>query len=72
MDTLLANLIVSVTELKRHYSDILKQVDDGPVAYLLSAAHYKRLINHLEDLGDAQLVRERSEGPFVDVTLADF
>ena len=80
MDTLLANLTVSVTELKRHYSDILKQADEGPVAvlnhnrpeaYLLTAAHYERLINHLEDLEDAQLVRDRGEGAFVDVTLAD-
>jgi antitoxin StbD len=80
MDTLLANLTVSVTELKRHYSDILKQADGGPVAvlnhnrpeaYLLTAAHYERLINYLEDLEDAQLVRDRGEGPFVDVTLAD-
>lgn len=78
MDTLLANLTVSVTELKRHYSDILKQADEGPVAvlnhnrpeaYLLTAAHYERLINHLEDLEDAQVAKERVGGPFVDVTL---
>jgi antitoxin StbD len=75
MDTLLANLTVSVTELKRHYSDILKQAE-GPVAvlnhnrpeaYLLTAAHYERLMNYLEDLEDARIVKERAEGSFVDV-----
>ena len=80
MNTLLANLIVSVTELKRYYSDILKQADEGPMpvlnykwpeASLLLAAHYKQSINYLEELADTQLVRDRGEGPFVDVTLAE-
>ena len=42
-----------------------------PEAYLLSAAHYERQITHLEDLEDAARVRERSEGPFVEVSLDD-
>lgn len=72
MENLLANLSVSVTELK--------QADDGsvavlnhkrPEAYLFSAAHYERLISHLEDLEDAIVVKERGEGPFVAVTHAD-
>ena len=40
-----------------------------PEADLLSAAHYERQITHLEDLEDAARVRERSEGPFVEVSL---
>ena len=40
-----------------------------PEADLLSAAHYERLVTHLEDLEDAARVRERSEGPFVEVSL---
>jgi len=39
-----------------------------PEAYLISAAHYERLLTHLED---AARVRERSEGPFVEVSLDD-
>ncbi|MBS1188545.1 MAG: prevent-host-death protein [Rhodocyclaceae bacterium] len=78
MDTILANMTVSVTELKRNFAGILKQAEDSPVAvlnhnrpeaYLLSAAQYERLLAHLDDLEDAKLVRERGEGPFVEVNL---
>ena len=80
MDTVLSHFAVSVTELKRNYADILKQADDAPVAvlnhnrpeaYLLPASHYERLMAHLEDLEDAKLVRERADGPFVEVRLAE-
>jgi antitoxin StbD len=78
MDTVLSHFAVSVTELKRNYADILKQADDSPVAvlnhnrpeaYLLPAGHYERLMNYLEDLEDAKVVRERLDGPFVEVDL---
>lgn len=78
MDTILSSITVSVTELKRNFADILKQADDCPVAvlnhnrpeaYLLPAAHYERLMAYLEDLEDAKLVRERGDGPFVEVSL---
>lgn len=78
MDTILSSITVSVTELKRNFADILKQADDCPVAvlnhnrpeaYLLPAAHYERLMAYLEDLEDAKLVRERADGPFVEVSL---
>ncbi|MEY4645076.1 MAG: hypothetical protein RLZZ596_1907 [Pseudomonadota bacterium] len=78
MDNVLSNIAVSVTELKRNYAGILKQADDGPIAvlnhnrpeaYLLPASHYERLMEHLEDLEDAQLVRERANGPFVEVNI---
>ncbi|MEO7159654.1 MAG: type II toxin-antitoxin system prevent-host-death family antitoxin [Polaromonas sp.] len=78
MDTILANMSVSVTELKRNYANILKQADDSPVAvlnhnrpeaYLVPASHYERLMAYLEDMEDAKLVRERSNGPFVEITL---
>ena len=78
MEPILASFTVSVTELKRNYSAILKQADDNPIAvlnhnrpevYLLSAAHYERLMNYMEDLEDAKLMRERGDGPFVEVAL---
>ena len=78
MDTIFSNATVSVTELKRNFADILKQADDCPVAilnhnrpeaYLLPAAYYERLMAYLEDLEDAKLVRERADGPFVEVGL---
>jgi antitoxin StbD len=78
MALVLPLLAVSVTELKRNYADILKQAGDGPIAvlnhnhldaYLLSASHYEQLITHLEDLEDCLVAHERSDGPFVGVTL---
>jgi antitoxin StbD len=80
MDTILTNMTVSVTELKRNFASIIKQADDSPVAilnhnrpeaYLLPAAHYERLMTYLEDLEDARLVQERANGPFVEVSLDD-
>ncbi|OGQ88237.1 MAG: prevent-host-death protein [Deltaproteobacteria bacterium RIFOXYD12_FULL_56_24] len=78
MDTIFANTTVSVTELKRNFAAILQQADDSPVAilnhnrpeaYLLPAAYYERLMAYLEDMEDAKLVRERGDGPFVEVGL---
>lgn len=76
MKNVLAPVSVSVSELKRHDADILRQADHHPVAvfnhnrpeaYLVPADYYERLMAYLEDLEDAALVRERADGPFVDV-----
>lgn len=78
MDTIIANRTVSVTELKRNFAAVLKEAEDSPIAvlnhnrpeaYLLSAAYYERLMTFLEDLEDTRLVRERRDGPFVEVRL---
>lgn len=78
MNPILATMSTNVTELKRNYAAILRQADDGPVAvlnhnrpeaYLLPAAFYERLVAYMEDLEDIKLVRERAEGPFIEVTL---
>ena len=78
MHEIYANKTVSVTELKRNLSSVLSQAGDDavavlnhnrPEAYLLSAALYERLLERLEDLEDAKLVRERADGPFEDVSL---
>ena len=78
METIFAGKTVSVTELKRKFSSIINEEENGaiailnhnkPEAYLLSAAYYERLLERLEDLEDAKLVRERADGPFVNVGL---
>ena len=80
MEAILANRSVSVTELKRNFSEIMSQADDGaiavlnhnrPEAYLLPARMYERLMAYLEDLEDIKLIQERANGPFVEVSLAD-
>jgi antitoxin StbD len=76
MDTILSKSSISVTELKRNYATVLAQADDEPVAvlnhnrpeaYLVPAAYFERLLNQLEDLQDAQLVRQRADGPFIEI-----
>lgn len=76
MDTILCKSSISVTELKRNYASILAQADDEPVAvlnhnrpeaYLVPAAYFERLLNQLEDLQDAQLIRQRADGPFIEI-----
>ena len=80
MHNVFADTCVSVTELKRNYTKILQQAVEQPVAvlnhnrpeaYLLPAALYERMISMLEDAQDALLVRERANGHFVEVPLAD-
>lgn len=80
MEAILANRSVSVTELKRSFSEIISRADDGaiavlnhnkPEAYLLPARMFERLMAHLEYLEDIKLVQERANGPFVEVNLAD-
>ena len=76
MHTIYAEKTVSVTELKRNFSNILTQAEGDPVAvlnhnrpeaYLLAAAHYEQLLDRLEDLEDMKLMQERAPGPFVEV-----
>ena len=76
MHSVLSQNCVSVTELKRNYTQVLLQANNQPVAvlnhnrpeaYLLPAAMYEKLLDQLEDAEDAQLVRERAAGPFIEV-----
>jgi len=78
METIHADLAVSVTELKRNFAGILATAKDAPVAvlnhnkpeaYLLSARHYESILSALEDMEDRRLVEERRGGPFVEVRL---
>ncbi len=80
MDLIYAQKTVSVTELKRNLSVIIDDAENEavailnhnkPEAYLLPAAYYEKLLERLEDLEDAKLVRERQTGPFVEVDLDD-
>ena len=80
MHNVFADTCVSVTELKRNYTKILQQAEQQPVAvlnhnrpeaYLLPAALYERMLDLLDDAKDASLVRERANGPFIEVSLAD-
>jgi antitoxin StbD len=78
MEAILAGSSVSITELKRNPSAVIEAADDEavavlvhnkPSAYLVPAATYQRLIERLEDLELAELVRARSGERRVKVTL---
>jgi antitoxin StbD len=69
METILADASVSVTELKRNPSAVIENADGEPVAvlihnkpsaYLVPANTYKRMVERLEDLELAELVRSRA------------
>ncbi len=80
MDTILSKRSVSVTDLKRNYASILLESGDEPIAvlnhnrpeaYLVPAAYFEVLLDQLEDLEDALTVRQRADGPFVEVNPDD-
>ena len=79
MHSVLSQNCVSVTELKRNYTQVLLQANNQPVAvlnhnrpeaYLLPAAMYEKLLDQLGDAQAAQLVHERLDGPALDKRLA--
>jgi len=68
MESILAGASVSITELKRNPSAVIEAADgesvavlvhNKPSAYLVPAETYKRLLNRLDDLELAELVRAR-------------
>ncbi|MEP7044831.1 MAG: type II toxin-antitoxin system prevent-host-death family antitoxin [Dokdonella sp.] len=80
MESILANNSISITELKRNPSAVIEAaegesvavlVHNKPSAYLVPAATYKRLLDRLEDLELAELVRSRSKERRVKVKLDD-
>lgn len=80
MEALLANCSVSVTELKQSPSAIIEQANgqtiavlnhNRPAAYLVPAATYAAMVERLDDLDLAQLVRSRTSEPSVVVDWND-
>ena len=78
MEAILADASISITELKRNPSAVIEAADGEPVAvlvhnkpsaYLVPAETYKRLLERLEDLELAELVRERNGEKRVKVKL---
>lgn len=78
MHEIFASQTISVTELKRSYSKVLREAEgeavavlnnNRPEAYLVPADAYERLMDRLEDLEDMITVLERKDGPFVEVDI---
>lgn len=80
METILSDASISITELKRNPSAVIDAAEGEPVAvlvhnkpsaYLVPAATYRRLLERLEDLELAELVRARAKERKVKVALDD-
>lgn len=80
MEQILAGASISITELKRNPSAVIEAADDEavavlvhnkPSAYLVPAATYRRLLERLEDMELAELVRARAKERKVKVALDD-
>ena len=80
MEHILSDSSISITELKRNPSAVIDEAGDEPVAvlthnkpsaYLVPAATWGRLLERLEDLELAELVRARAKERKVKVKLDD-
>lgn len=80
METILSDTSVSITELKRNPSAVIEAAEDAPVAvlvhnkrsaYLVPAVTYQRMVERLEDLELAEIVRTRAHERRIKVTLDD-
>jgi antitoxin StbD len=78
METIHAEVSVSITELKKNPSAVIEHAGGMPVAvlnhnrpaaYLVPADLYAAMMEKLEDLELAQLVKEREQEPTVKVSL---
>ncbi|MGH8147289.1 MAG: type II toxin-antitoxin system Phd/YefM family antitoxin [Rhodanobacteraceae bacterium] len=78
METILSEASVSITELKRNPSAVIEAADEAavavlvhnkPSAYLVPAETYRRMLERLEDLELAELVRARASERRIKITL---
>ena len=75
-----ASMAISVSDLKRNPSAAFDEAEGQAVAvlnhnrvmgYMLPASLYERLLERLDDLELAKIVRERETEPVIEVSLDD-
>ncbi len=80
MQTMLATATVSISDLKKNPSDIIKRAHGAPVAilnhnrptaYLVPAAAFEAMMEQLDDQYLIQLVKDRQKETSVKVSLDD-
>lgn len=78
--SILADSGVSISDLKKNPSAVIEAADGLPVAvlnrntpaaYLVPAKAWEALMDHLEDLELAQIVRERAGQEVIEVSIDD-
>lgn len=80
INTIFATATVSITDLRRNPAAIIDEAGDAPIAilnhnrasaYLVPAKLFEAMMERLEDIDLAELVRERRGGKTVKVVLDD-
>ena len=80
INSIFATATVSITDLRRNPGAIIDEAGDAPIAilnhnrasaYLVPAKLYEAMMDRLEDMELAELVRERRGGETVKVVLDD-
>jgi antitoxin StbD len=80
MQNILADVAVSVSDLKKNPSAVMKGADGSPVAllnhnrvmgYMVPASLFEALVERLDDLELAELARQRADETPVPVNLND-
>lgn len=80
INSIFATATVSITDLRRNPGAIIDEAGDAPIAilnhnrasaYLVPAKLYEAMMEKLEDIELAELVRERRGGETVKVVLDD-
>ncbi len=80
INSIFATATVSITDLRRNPGAIIEEAGDAPIAilnhnrasaYLVPATLYEAMMEKLEDIELAELVRERRGGETVKVVLDD-
>ncbi|MES2207277.1 MAG: type II toxin-antitoxin system prevent-host-death family antitoxin [Pseudomonadota bacterium] len=78
MEMLLARASVSITELKKSPSTVIEQAQGAPIAilnhnkpeaYLVPAATFAALMEWIEDIELAEIIKQRKGSPEVEVAL---
>lgn len=73
-----ATSVSSISDLKRSPAQVISEAEEGavailnhnkPVAYVVAAAMYEKMIDLIEDLQDATLVRAREGEPTTEYTI---
>lgn len=80
MQRIHARSSVSISDLKKNPSEVISQSKGEPVAilnhnrptaYLVPAATFEAILDHLDDLDLARLVKDRQGEPSIKVSLDD-
>ena len=80
MQRIHARSSVSISDLKKNPSGVISQSKGEPVvilnhnrptAYRVPAATFEAILDHLDDIDLARLVKERQDEPSIGVTLDD-